>query len=531
MNRTLLCTLAFVACTFTNLVQASPATASTSTADHSQFEQLQGPFASGPEVTQACLECHTEASKQIHQTTHWTWAFDVGFDKKVLGKKNVLNNFCISTTSNEPRCTSCHIGFGWEDNSFDLTSQQNVDCLACHDTSGNYFKFPTSAGHPNYQEKEWPKGSGKMKPAVDLVAVAQSVGKTSRETCGACHFNGGGGDGVKHGDLDTSLLNPSHALDVHMSPEGANFVCQDCHTTSGHQTAGSRYTVNAKDLDGIDVPGHGDQNRASCESCHGLTPHEGGRLANRLNEHTSTVACATCHVPEFARENKTKTRWDWSTAGDKSRPTTKDDEGYVTYTAKKGDFEWHRNVVPDYACFNGDIEYTTIGEAIKPNDQGVIELTKLQGECGDADSRIWPFKIMRSKQPYDPVQEIMITPHLFPIGKQDSTAFWKHFDWDKAAQSGLQTAGLEYSGEMTFVESVYHFPIVHMVAPKSEALKCSACHSEQGRMKNLAGFYIPSQTGIGWLDSLGWLLVGLTTLVVIGHALLRANSAKKRGNK
>ena len=46
-----------------------------STADHSQFKSLQGPFQSGPEVTEACLGCHTEASKQLQETTHWTWEF------------------------------------------------------------------------------------------------------------------------------------------------------------------------------------------------------------------------------------------------------------------------------------------------------------------------------------------------------------------------------------------------------------------------------------------------------------------------
>ena len=40
-----------------------------STADHAKFEELQREFASGPEVTTACLECHTEAAKQISLAT------------------------------------------------------------------------------------------------------------------------------------------------------------------------------------------------------------------------------------------------------------------------------------------------------------------------------------------------------------------------------------------------------------------------------------------------------------------------------
>ena len=33
---------------------------------------------------------------------------------------------------------------------------------------------------------------------------------------GKCHFDGGGGNGVEHGDLDESLYFPSENLDVHM---------------------------------------------------------------------------------------------------------------------------------------------------------------------------------------------------------------------------------------------------------------------------------------------------------------------------
>jgi glucokinase len=100
----------------------------TSTADHSLFEELQQDFNSGPEVTKACLSCHTEAGKQLHKTTHWTWAFENKLTGEMLGKKNVINNFCVATASNWARCTSCHIGYGWKDASFDLTSEENIDC-------------------------------------------------------------------------------------------------------------------------------------------------------------------------------------------------------------------------------------------------------------------------------------------------------------------------------------------------------------------------------------------------------------------
>ncbi len=54
-----------------------------------------------------------------------------------MGKNGLtLNNFCISIHSNEPRCASCHVGYGWKDASFDFSSEEKVDCLVCHDRTG-----------------------------------------------------------------------------------------------------------------------------------------------------------------------------------------------------------------------------------------------------------------------------------------------------------------------------------------------------------------------------------------------------------
>ena len=38
---------------------------STSTTDHAELEELQGPFSSGPDVTRACLGCHNTAGHQF----------------------------------------------------------------------------------------------------------------------------------------------------------------------------------------------------------------------------------------------------------------------------------------------------------------------------------------------------------------------------------------------------------------------------------------------------------------------------------
>ncbi|HSO19311.1 MAG TPA: cytochrome C, partial [Desulfosarcina sp.] len=56
------------------------------TTDHSRIEALKKDFRSGPEVTQACLSCHTEAAEQFHKTIHWTWKAYTTENGSVHGK-------------------------------------------------------------------------------------------------------------------------------------------------------------------------------------------------------------------------------------------------------------------------------------------------------------------------------------------------------------------------------------------------------------------------------------------------------------
>jgi len=209
-----------------------------STADHAEFEILQKEFTSGEEVTEACLSCHTEASDQVMHSIHYNWDYEHPETGQTLGKKNVINSFCGSVVGNEPRCTSCHAGYGWEDmNSPPPQQETAVDCLICHDTSGTYTKTATGAGHPPLDPvKEGTKTiTGANAVAVDLTKAAQSVGAPTRDNCGQCHFYGGGGDNVKHGDLSSALSNPTKQVDVHMDAEGPNFTCSTCLVSDSHE--------------------------------------------------------------------------------------------------------------------------------------------------------------------------------------------------------------------------------------------------------------------------------------------------------
>ena len=203
----------------------------------------------------------------------------------------------------------------------------------------------------------------------------------------------------------------------------------------------------------------------------------------------------------------------------------KKEDGYPVYDFKKGDFKWEENVVPEYHWFDGDIRYTLFGEPI--DDSGVVPINQVKGGPDDPKSRIWPFKVMRGKQPYDKQNMILAIPHLF--GK-DPDAYWKSFDWGKALQAGLLARGVEFSGDYDFVETEYFWPVTHMVAPKEDALGCADCHSRVGRLAGVPGFYMPGRDRNENLDLFGWLLVLGTLGGVSVHGIGRMISNKARKN-
>jgi len=404
-------------------------------------DKIEGPITTPQQVTEQCLACHEDVGTDILKTQHWTWLSEPfqapGHGTIQMGKQNIVNNFCIAVPSNWPRCTSCHISYGWKDTSFDLNDPSNIDCLICHDQTGTYKKVPTGAGMPAEN--------------IDLLKVAQSVGKTTRQNCGTCHFDGGGADGVKHGDMDNSLLKPTKNLDVHMG--GNDFTCTECHRSEKHLVLGASHASMARNA-----------NHISCTDCHETAQHQ----KEKLNRHTDAVSCQTCHIPEYGRGNDTKIWWDWSSAGKDIVPA-KDDFGKELYDKKKGDFKWAKNVTPAYRWYNGQATYYQFGDKINP--QKPVALNTLIGKISDADSKIYPFKVMRGKQIFDPVNRYLIIPKLF-----GEKGYWKDWDWNLAAQEGMAAVNLAYSGTFDFVETEFYIPIHHMVAPKEQSLKCYNCH-------------------------------------------------------
>ena len=268
--------------------------------------------------------------------------------------------------------------------------------------------------------------------------------------------------------------------------------------------------------------------RIACESCHSAHPHKDKKIGAKLNDHTARIACETCHVPLLAKKNPTLVWWDWSTAGKFAEGhkyiVKKDELGKVSYHTKKGDLGWAKNVVPEYAWFNGVITHVLGTDGI--DDSKPVRLTILHGDKDDPGAKITPFKMMRGKQVYDAGNKTLVVPKLF--GPKGSGAYWQDYDWQKSVAAGQAAVHRKFSGKIGFVETEYLRPVAHMIPPARDALTCQQCHSPEGRMKKLTGFYMPGRDRNKGLDRIGWLsclaLLGLACL----HGAARFITAKGR---
>ena len=422
------------------------------------------------EGTEQCLNCHGKFGADMLSKAHFTWqgvASNVtGHEGEIHGKNDFINNFCIAVPSNEGRCTQCHAGYGYADNTFDFSDRNNVDCLVCHDQTDTYAKAKTTAGLPE--------------ESVDLNAVARSVGMNggvpSRKNCIGCHAKAGGGDNVKHGDLALSLVATTREYDVHMGTDGGNLNCTACH--------GVKKDIAGDLVDhGIGgMPYHSVDEGAlkSCEDCHGDRDsiHVGNLVTNVLKTH-ATLACQVCHIPTFARETSTKTEWYWEEAGQDIDPIPKDpDTGRPTYDKKKGRFVWEKNVRPTLLYFDGKWDKVMINTNDQYTETPVV-LAAPSADYTTTGAKIYPFKKMIGNQVADANNSTLLVPHLFGM-KGGANPYWAKYDWDLAVRDGAAYTGQTYSGEYEFVDTIMYLSVNHEVAPAEEALgvggACGSCH-------------------------------------------------------
>ncbi len=247
-------------------------------ADHTKFDILNTKFIEPQEITKACESCHNLTAQEIMNSNHYNWertGYMKGRGIIYIGKKNAINNYCIATHGNEKSCAKCHVGLGLDKNANIYTDPSNIDCMVCHDSTETYMKASEKGGEPV--------------KTLDFTNIAKNVGKPKRSNCGVCHFYGGGGNNVKHGDLEMAQFEPLRNVDVHMAIDGVNLHCIDCHQTREHNIFGKLYSICSMNRE-----------RIFCEDCHSETPH----MEDIINEHGLKVSCQACHIPVYAKLNE-----------------------------------------------------------------------------------------------------------------------------------------------------------------------------------------------------------------------------------
>lgn len=422
----------------------------------------------------------------ILNSLHWTWDMTDSATGEPVGKYNVINNYCVAVASNEPRCTSCHIGIGWNQ-SVNITEgtqaaqMAKIDCLVCHDGSKTYVKNPTGAGAPYPTKYGITDGD-----PLSYTEIVRSFQTPDRDNCGACHFFGGGGEGVKHGTMDGSLSTPAEATDVHM---GNGMNCVDCHSYgAANQVAfvGSRYSKDTHDAQ-MCIDCHTDGNSGA--------PNPATAHSALAPKHFSILACQTCHVPSMARGGKaTKTYWDWETAGNyipgdgtKIDRVIKNGDGDIVYHSKKGSFVWGYDIVPEYQWANGNVDHIQVADTIDPNGRNHINVLQSTVE---KPGLIFPVKVFVGRQPYDTLNNNLVVPHLFPTPAEKadpatSKAYWQKYNWELAAEAGMAAYGSSYdsaASDIGFAETDFTWVANHMVAPKEEVVQCWECHQSKDRL-------------------------------------------------
>jgi len=287
----------------------------------------------------------------------------------------------------------------------------------------------------------------KMPPGTDMVDVARNVHMPNRATCLRCHAAAGGGDWTKRGGMGWSSETPPVTEDVHLSPDGADLQCVNCHVGENHKIGGR----------GIDLR-QTEATKPTCQDCHSSTPHS----RSDLNRHAQgQVGCQVCHIHTYGKGGATEISRDWQEPH--YNPALCFGQGGFVGLEEKKSF-----VAPEYVWFNGKSTVYNIGETIFPDDKGVYHMASAVGKPFDGVSKIvsikrhWSFMPVTSdNQIVPPVIMWMFMTGIFDTAVQEGLAEWK--------------MGSTYD----IVSADAEMLITHGVEPSEEAPSCSKCHEAE----------------------------------------------------
>lgn len=409
---------------------------------------------------QNCLSCHADKAAEMMDSVHYKWtgtAMENVSGPDEQGKlTNAINTFCINIKGDWPVCGKCHAGRGLEPND-PVADATNVDCLMCH--SEEYALLRTRIG----------SGEGSMTVETPTDSMVQNIHLPNNANCLKCHAYGGGGDGVKRGDIANALAtNTDPHYDVHMNVNGANVKCIDCHHWENHKVTGR----------GNDLRPTDSLESMTCVECHAGKADVGGRYSEgghgdyRISKHTDVVACQSCHIPKYGK-TETETHRSWMLKHDGRDATTCTEADPCPghpYLTKDS------NLVPTYKFWSGASDVYTLGEsssAILNSATGIYETANPVGAAFDGVSMLYPFKNKTSESFNLPEYDMLLPVDTYVMLKGTGNI-------NDGIASGLANLGLPVDSQVDMVTSDTNMLITHGVEPKSAALNCTDCHNMNG---------------------------------------------------
>ncbi len=433
---------------------------------HSQIMEYKGP--------QTCVACHQEQAQQVHISVHYQQSGmtpNVTNTSENAGKSDsAFNTYCGSTrTSPFFTCAGCHVGNGLPPSSEQSAEQlNNIDCLMCH--QDDYARVgappfedvkvvgrdakPTTISIPVAKTFRFMPNEKSMK--MSMLEAARTVHPTTRKTCLRCHAGASGSDGGKRGDLSSVTVDPPRSSDIHMSSQGEDLACAECHDAGNHRVIG-----RGLDLRPNDVP-----DRLTCARCHTDQPHGDfdPTKGDSLDRHAERVACQSCHIPTFAKDVSTEMVRDWTKTHFSARACG-GRGGWLPSEVRASD------VVPSYRWFDGTSQVYVLGQVPTENENGEKAFGVPNGEVDSAGAKIYPMKEHRSVAAQHDATGVMIPHSTFTFFTQNS--------FDEAVRVGMEKEGL--NGTYTLVDVHTYQTINHGVEEDDNALDCGQCHDSLDR--------------------------------------------------
>jgi hypothetical protein len=437
---------------------------------HQRIASYEGPS--------TCVKCHRTQATEVFGSVHYQQTGPTPNVTNVDGLAGErghgaigFNSYCgTHVTSSRATCAACHVGNGRYP-SPDLSDQQlnNIDCMMCHQ------QVYRRRAAPPYQPVEIPGPDGgtftiqvpvedetgfsympdTTNMPVSVLEAARTVHRTTRTACLRCHAFASGADGAKRGDLSSVNASPPLESDVHMSPQGANLTCSQCHSAGHHRVMGR----------GLDLRPNDSPDRLVCSRCHGERPHGDfdARKAESRDVHAMRVACQACHISAFAKDKPTEVGRDWL-APEFNPGACSGQGGWAPGLTLAS------NVVPSYGWFDGTSQVYVLGQTPTPNRAGEYALATPNGSVTTAGAKIYPMKEHRSVAALHDATGQLI-PH-------STFTYFTTASFEESVAQGQAQSGLE--GSYTVVPTHEFQTINHGVEPKENALRCGACHGDAG---------------------------------------------------